>query len=633
MSDGVYYAYLGALVLSAVVLAVVAARGSGQAPALRVLAAVVAAGFLGYAGYLVIASPATVTVVYYAFALPVLALINFVRSRRRRRSDSATPLPYAGEAGPVRPGFGPQPPVASQPGFGTQPDFTSQPGSASQPGFGAQQSGFGPQHASFETPQPGLHPPPNVPGQTAGFPAPPAFASAAGFPQQQAAFAPHSAAVTQQVPFPAQPAEFSQQMPLSAAFPQQRGGLHPQSPAFAGSPAGFPQRRASLSPQQAAFAQPRAGFAQAPGQHPGEFSDGQPVSPAAPASPPPSGFTSAAALFAPPPQPVSPAAPAVDPGTYGALPSGLFGGQAADHELPSARPSGLPSAAPEPSPATPAHLSARPSGLPSRRVPTRLEPGFAAPVQQEPEASPAHVEFTQKLVLQEPAPMRDVPAGPQPLYPQYPAQSFESAPERQFHRQRAEPSDGPGPHLLPGRQEQRYQEQRYQEQRYQEQRYQEQRYQEQGYQEQGYQEQGYQEQQQEEELAHPEQQGLGHRLEGHRELGSSRHGYPEQGKSRHGYPHAGYSAIGQPNAGYEPTAEDAIQDRPGRHGAHQRASESRTYEVPDAPTTGYEPNGYRPAHAEQHATASGYGSPEYAQGPPRHRQPETHPADWPPRRA
>jgi hypothetical protein len=253
MSDGPFYPYIGLLILSGVLLAVMAAAGFGQARGARLVDALFAAGFLGYAAYLWIANPDTVEIFFYAFAVPVFAVINVVRSRRHRR--------------------------------------------------------------------------------------------ASGHPQQAAAFAP------------------------SAAGPAQ-----------------------------------------------------------------PPGFSSAAALFAPPKQEVRPEVPAIDPGSYRSMPSGLAGHDVHEQALPSARPSGLPAAQQETFPMAPTAPGTSPSGLP-RRVPTYSEP---APADQ-----PAHVEFTQRLVHPGPAPVPDEPAGPQPLYPAGAAEPWRSDLTQQFEATPAGPSERP----------------------------------------------------------------------------------------------------------------------------------------------------------------------------------------------
>jgi hypothetical protein len=96
--------------VSAVILSVLAARGFGQSTGARVLDGLFAAGFLGYAAYLVIADPDTVQIFFYAFAAPVLGVVHAVRSTMSRRKRHIPALPYAGEPAPVPPQPFPAPP-------------------------------------------------------------------------------------------------------------------------------------------------------------------------------------------------------------------------------------------------------------------------------------------------------------------------------------------------------------------------------------------------------------------------------------------------------------------------------------------------------------------------------------------
>jgi hypothetical protein len=110
MSEGEFHAYVGLLAVSAVILSVLAVRGFGQSTGARVLDGLFAAGFLGYAAYLVIADPDTVTIFFYAFAAPVLGVVHAVRSTVRMRKRHIPALPYAGEPAPVPPQPFPAPP-------------------------------------------------------------------------------------------------------------------------------------------------------------------------------------------------------------------------------------------------------------------------------------------------------------------------------------------------------------------------------------------------------------------------------------------------------------------------------------------------------------------------------------------
>ncbi len=110
MSEGEFHAYVGLLAVSAVILSVLAARGFGQSAGARVLDGVFAAGFLGYAGYLVIADPDTVRIFFYAFAAPVIGVVHAVKAARAAR-DRRIPMSYTAEPAPVPPQPFPAPPA------------------------------------------------------------------------------------------------------------------------------------------------------------------------------------------------------------------------------------------------------------------------------------------------------------------------------------------------------------------------------------------------------------------------------------------------------------------------------------------------------------------------------------------
>jgi len=81
----------------------------------RVLDGLFSAGFLCYAAYLVVASPATVTVFYYAFAAPIWAVVHVRRAHKGVRATGSVPsaIPSSGYGS----GFGPvgaQPPPSTE---------------------------------------------------------------------------------------------------------------------------------------------------------------------------------------------------------------------------------------------------------------------------------------------------------------------------------------------------------------------------------------------------------------------------------------------------------------------------------------------------------------------------------------
>jgi hypothetical protein len=92
VSDGAFHGYVGMLVVSALVLSVLAARGFGQSAFARVVDGVFAAVFLGYAGYLMFADPGQVLVFYYAVLAPVYAVVHVVRNRPRSREVFRAPV-------------------------------------------------------------------------------------------------------------------------------------------------------------------------------------------------------------------------------------------------------------------------------------------------------------------------------------------------------------------------------------------------------------------------------------------------------------------------------------------------------------------------------------------------------------
>ncbi|GAA2633340.1 hypothetical protein [Paractinoplanes durhamensis] len=105
MSEGAFHAYVGLLVISGLLLSVLAVRGFDQPVSSRIADGVFAVGFLGYATYLIVADPAKVWVLYYAFAAPVVLVVHMFRQRKRARSRrfaaGFTPQVYAAPAAPT----------------------------------------------------------------------------------------------------------------------------------------------------------------------------------------------------------------------------------------------------------------------------------------------------------------------------------------------------------------------------------------------------------------------------------------------------------------------------------------------------------------------------------------------------
>ncbi|WP_433290736.1 hypothetical protein ACQP2F_23660 [Actinoplanes sp. CA-030573] len=132
MSDGEFHAYVALLAFSGLLLSVLAVRGFGQRPYSRVLDGIFAAGFLGYAAYLIVADPETVMILYYAFAAPVWLLWHMwrerTRERRKRFAAGITTQTYAPPPAPtpLTPFPPPPPPLGSLPPRDDRPEHQHQ---------------------------------------------------------------------------------------------------------------------------------------------------------------------------------------------------------------------------------------------------------------------------------------------------------------------------------------------------------------------------------------------------------------------------------------------------------------------------------------------------------------------------
>jgi hypothetical protein len=91
VSDGAFYGYLLLLAVSGVLLLGMAAKGLGQSTGMRAFDALFGAGFLIYAGYLLIASPEQVRLLFYAFIVPVIAIGKAYKARQAYL-DAAAPV-------------------------------------------------------------------------------------------------------------------------------------------------------------------------------------------------------------------------------------------------------------------------------------------------------------------------------------------------------------------------------------------------------------------------------------------------------------------------------------------------------------------------------------------------------------
>ncbi|MFG1606855.1 hypothetical protein [Actinoplanes sp. NPDC049265] len=90
MSDGTFFAYIALLVVSGAILAVLGLGGFGQSKGARIIDGVFAAAFVAYAGYLLFAfDGGTVIISYYAFIVPILAIVQMFKARKAKRQMAA----------------------------------------------------------------------------------------------------------------------------------------------------------------------------------------------------------------------------------------------------------------------------------------------------------------------------------------------------------------------------------------------------------------------------------------------------------------------------------------------------------------------------------------------------------------
>lgn len=126
MSDGEFHAYIALLAFSGLLLSVIAIRGFGMSMPARVMDGIASVGFLGYAVYLVVADPAEFWIFYYAFAVPIWAVIHVRRARKETRaarfaSYAMTPAGFAPMGAPS------QQHAAVGAGYGYDGAFPAQP--------------------------------------------------------------------------------------------------------------------------------------------------------------------------------------------------------------------------------------------------------------------------------------------------------------------------------------------------------------------------------------------------------------------------------------------------------------------------------------------------------------------------
>ena len=93
--DGVFLAYIAALVVSGLIMVVLAATGFGASGTLvRILNGLFGVGFLGYAVYLLFFFPGgDFPVFFYAFILPVVMVIQAFKTRAAKPEVAPQPAP------------------------------------------------------------------------------------------------------------------------------------------------------------------------------------------------------------------------------------------------------------------------------------------------------------------------------------------------------------------------------------------------------------------------------------------------------------------------------------------------------------------------------------------------------------
>jgi hypothetical protein len=132
----VFKTYVLFLILSGIAMLIIAGVRTGQTKARRLWNGIFGAGFLGYGLYLLlIFHGGHYYIFFYAFILPILMIVQFLRDRGLVRAR-----PQAGTLGrygqPPPPGYGqPPPPGYGQPpppGYGSRPEPASNPEAATE---------------------------------------------------------------------------------------------------------------------------------------------------------------------------------------------------------------------------------------------------------------------------------------------------------------------------------------------------------------------------------------------------------------------------------------------------------------------------------------------------------------------
>jgi hypothetical protein len=110
VSDGAFYGYIALLFASGVLLAVLAVVGFGQTKLARVFDGIFALAFLAYSLYLLLFfDGGDVRIFFYAFLVPILAVVQMVKGAKAQREAAAAaqhsvppqaPSPYGQAPGP-----------------------------------------------------------------------------------------------------------------------------------------------------------------------------------------------------------------------------------------------------------------------------------------------------------------------------------------------------------------------------------------------------------------------------------------------------------------------------------------------------------------------------------------------------
>ena len=95
MSDSTFYGYIALLFVSGVLLTVFAAGGFGLSKGSRIVDGLFAAAFLIYSAYLLLFfDGGRVVISFYAFVVPVIAVVQLFKVRKAR-SEAAAVMPPA----------------------------------------------------------------------------------------------------------------------------------------------------------------------------------------------------------------------------------------------------------------------------------------------------------------------------------------------------------------------------------------------------------------------------------------------------------------------------------------------------------------------------------------------------------